>query len=117
MEDVGSSEAVEMEDDDYVIGDQRGDENIHAEMLAISWYLQDKAKLPVGIGVSKPVCARCSAVLTYFGIAHKTDGSKTRNWVSPWRHANQYPPKKLKGKIPEIVKRGKEYPYAEKDWK
>lgn len=116
MGEVGLPDPIEMKDEDYVIGDQRDDENIHAEMLAISWYLQGKAKLPQHMGVSKPVCARCSVVLQYFDIAHFSDGTKTKNWTSPWRHANQHPPIALKGRIPEIVRRSKEYPYKEKDW-
>jgi hypothetical protein len=108
----------DMEDKDYVIGDcRKNDENIHAEMLAISWYLQGKAERPVHIGVSKPVCARCSVVLSYFKIAHHTDHAVTKNWTSPWRHAELYPPKALKGKIPEIVKSSRVTEYGEDDWK
>ncbi|HWU90891.1 MAG TPA: DUF4157 domain-containing protein, partial [Kofleriaceae bacterium] len=114
---VALPEPLDLKDADIVIGDQKLDENIHAEMLAISWYLQGKAERPVQIGVSKPVCARCSVVLSYFKIPHQTDGVKTQNWTSPWRHAELYPPKALKGQIPEIVRKGKEHLYAASDWR
>lgn len=118
MGEVKVPEGFDLEDKDYVIGDcRKNDENIHAEMLAISWYLQGKAERPVHIGVSKPVCARCSVVLNYFKIAHHTDKSVTKNWTSPWRHAELYPPKALKGKIPEIVKSSRVTEYSEDDWK
>ncbi len=118
MADVALPDPIELRDEDIVIGDQaKIDENIHAEMLAISWYLQGKTGMLTQIGVSKPVCARCSVVLNYFKIPHQTDGALTKNWVSPWRHAEQYPPKALKGKIPEIVRNGKVYPYADTDWR
>jgi nucleic acid/nucleotide deaminase of polymorphic system toxin len=118
MGEVKVPEGFDLEDKDYVIGDcRKNDENIHAEMLAISWYLQGKAERPVHIGVSKPVCARCSVVLSYFKIAHHTDHAVTKNWTSPWRHAELYPPKALKGKIPEIVKSSRVTEYGEDDWK
>lgn len=117
MGNVSLFDPLEIPDDSCVIGDQKDDENIHAEMLAISWYLQGKAKLPVHMGISKPVCARCSVVLTHYGIAHRSDGALTKNWTSPWRHAEKYPPLALKGRIPEAVKKGKTYPYDDSDWK
>lgn len=117
MGNVGLIDPLEIPDNSCVIGDQKDDENIHAEMLAISWYLQGHAKLPVHMGISKPVCARCSVVLTHYRIAHYSDGALTKNWTSPWRHANLDPPLALKGRIPEAVKRGKIYPYDDDDWK
>lgn len=117
MGNVALVDPLEIPDNSCVIGDQKDDENIHAEMLAISWYLQGHAKLPVHMGISKPVCARCSVVLTHYRIAHYSDGALTKNWTSPWRHANLYPPLALKGRIPEAVKRGKIYQYDDDDWK
>lgn len=117
MGEVPLPDVFDLEDKDHVIGDHWSDENIHAEMLAISWYLQGQAEKPVKIGVSKAVCARCSVVLSYFEIAHFTDGTVTKNWTSPWRHAGKAPPLALKGKIPSIVKNKKETPYKDADWK
>ncbi len=117
MEDVVLPDPIELKDDDIWIGDQDNDENIHAEMLAISCYLTGDAERPTFMGVSKPVCARCSVVLNYFNIAHYSDGSITKNWTSPWRHANQYPPLALRGRIPEIVRKGVVHNYKHSDFR
>jgi len=117
MEDVVLPDPIELKDNDIWIGDQEDDENIHAEMLAISCYLTGDAEMPKHMGVSKPVCARCSVVLNYFRIAHYSDGSITKNWTSPWRHANQYPPLALKGRIPEIVRKGVVHDYKDSDFR
>ena len=117
MADVSLPDPIELEDDDYVIGDQRVDENIHSEMLAISRYLTGHSNLPQYIGVSQEICGRCSVVLTYFRIPHFSDGHLTQNWVSPWRHANQHPPRALQGRIPEIVRKGRVYNYDAGDWR
>jgi OTT_1508-like deaminase len=116
MGEVSFADPIEFKDNEIVIGDQKNDENIHAEMLAISWYLQGKAGKPAHMGVNKPVCARCSVVLNYFNVAHYSDGDITKNWTSPWRHANQHPPNALKGRIPEIVRKGVVHNYDDADW-
>jgi hypothetical protein len=96
--------------DDRVIGDNpKEDEGIHAEMLAISWWLQGNIEKPKSIGVSQGVCARCMAVLDHYKIPYKpAGGAKTQNWVHPFRHAGQVPKGALK-KIPQKVTKGKEY--------
>jgi OTT_1508-like deaminase len=116
MGDVIIPDVFGMEDKDYVKRNKK-DNHLHAEMLAISSFLQGKAKLPEFIGVSKPVCARCSVVLDYFKIAHFTDGNITDNWVSPWYHAKKNPPKALKGKIPKTVRDERVFLYKEADWR
>ena len=97
---------------DRVIGDTKDDEGIHAEMLAISWWLQGNIKKPAKVGVSQGICARCQAVLDYFGITSgPAGGHYTKNWVHPYRHAymaKSKVPAKLQ-KIPQKVTKGKEY--------
>lgn len=115
MGDVQVPQIFEPEDKDYVVRNKK-DNHLHAEMLAISSYLQGHAKLPQYIGVSKPVCARCSAVLTFFKIPHYTDGDLTDSWISPWHHAKQKPPVALKGKIPKTVRKKRIFPYKEGEW-
>ncbi|WP_437633913.1 hypothetical protein [Sorangium sp. So ce854] len=99
--------------DDRVIGDNpREDENIHAEMLAVSWWLQGRIGDFNRIGVSRAVCARCAAVLAHYGIQHRpTDGAMTQNWVHPYRHADLDPdemPAALRA-IPQKVTKNREY--------
>ncbi|XXY54966.1 hypothetical protein WME91_27925 [Sorangium sp. So ce269] len=99
--------------DDRVIGDNpRDDENIHAEMLAVSWWLQGHIRAFNRIGVSRAVCARCAAVLAHYGIQHRpTDNAMTQNWVHPYRHADLDPdgmPGALKA-LPQKVTKGKGY--------
>ena len=97
---------------DRVIGDGKNDEGIHAEMLAISWWLQGNIKKPKKIGVSQGICARCQAVLDHFDITSSPAGGHyTKNWVHPYRHAYMAKakvPVKLQ-KLPQKVTRGKEY--------
>ncbi|MGK3988318.1 hypothetical protein WME99_35075 [Sorangium sp. So ce136] len=99
--------------DDRIIGDNpREDENIHAEMLAVSWWLQGHIRAFNRIGVSRAVCARCAAVLAHYGIQHRpTDNAMTQNWVHPYRHADLDPdgmPGALKA-LPQKVTKGKGY--------
>jgi len=95
--------------DERVIGDTKDDEGIHAEMLAVSWWLQGEIEKPVRIGVSQGICARCQAVLDLLDIkGEPAGGQTTRNWVHPYRHAGMTPKGKLKA-IPQKVTRGKEY--------
>ncbi|WP_437306017.1 hypothetical protein [Sorangium sp. So ce388] len=99
--------------DDRVIGDNpREDENIHAEMLAVSWWLQGHIPAFNRIGVSRAVCARCAAVLDHYGIQHRpTDNAMTQNWVHPYRHADLDPagmPGGLRA-LPQKVTKGKGY--------
>ncbi|WP_438006541.1 hypothetical protein WME89_49555 [Sorangium sp. So ce321] len=99
--------------DDRIIGDNpREDENIHAEMLAVSWWLQGHIRAFNRIGVSRAVCARCAAVLAHYGIQHRpTDSAMTQNWVHPYRHAD-LDPSGMAGPLralPQKVTKGKEY--------
>ncbi|WP_437755234.1 hypothetical protein [Sorangium sp. So ce1389] len=99
--------------DDRIIGDNpREDENIHAEMLAVSWWLQGQIGAFNRIGVSRAVCARCAAVLAHYGIQHRpTDSAMTQNWVHPYRHADLDPsgmPGPLRA-LPQKVTKGKGY--------
>ena len=95
--------------DDRVIADQKDDEGIHAEMLAVSWWLQGHTKKPTFLGVSQGVCARCEAVLTILGITYEPSGGHyTANWVHPYRHAGMTPKGKL-AKLPQKVTKNKEY--------
>lgn len=95
--------------DERVIADQKDDEGIHAEMLAVSWWLQGHIKKPKTIGVSQGICARCQAVLDALGITGTPKGGHyTKNWVHPYRHAGKNPPGSLKG-LPQKVTKGKEY--------
>src|SRR5207253_508954 len=73
--------------DQRVIGDQRDDESIHAEMLAVSWRIQRKIPGIRRIGISRPACSRCSAILRALGIPHRSDHAVTQSWVHPCRHA------------------------------
>ena len=116
MDDVTLPDPIELGGEDIVIGDNlKKDENIHAEMLAISWYLQGKHGKPQSMGVSQLVCARCSVVLKYFNIAlHRWPPDE--NCLSA-ASRQRYPPKALQGKIPEKVKNNKEYPYDDTDWR
>lgn len=72
-----------------IIGDTKDDEGIHAEMLAVSCWLDGETSKPTSIGISKPACWRCGKVLTALGIPYKpaTDDLETKNWVHPFRHA------------------------------
>jgi hypothetical protein len=61
---------------DRVIGDSRKvDENIHAEMLAVSWSLLNEDDSEnheiVGIGISRAPCRPCAMVLDALGIDHR----------------------------------------------
>ncbi len=95
--------------DERVIRDTKDDEGIHAEMLAVSWWLKGKIKKPVKIGVSQSICARCQAVLDLLDIKGESAGGQTtRNWVHPYRHAGMTPKGKLNA-IPQKVTKGKEY--------
>jgi len=96
--------------DTRVIGDnKKEDEGIHAEMLAVSWWLLGNIKKPKLLGVSQVICARCQAVLDILGITGKpTGGSTTQNWVHPYRHAGLDPSENLQ-KLPQKVTKGKEY--------
>jgi len=97
---------------DRVIGDSKDDEGIHAEMLAVSWWLQGNIKKPKKIGVSQGICSRCQTVLDHFGITSSpAGGHKTRNWVHPYRHVGVVKskvPVKLQS-LPQKVTKGKEY--------
>ncbi|XYH97287.1 hypothetical protein ACMHYB_57610 [Sorangium sp. So ce1128] len=99
--------------DERIIGDNpRNDQNIHAEMLAVSWWLQGHIRAFNRIGVSRAVCARCAAVLAHYGIQHRpTDSAMTQNWVHPYRHADLDPsgmPGPLRA-LPQKVTKGKGY--------
>jgi hypothetical protein len=106
-----AEESYQITIDDRVIGDSRKeDEGIHAEMLAISWWLQGNIKKPKSVGVSQGVCARCGAVLKYYKIPYEPEGgNKTQNWVHPHRHAGMTPPEGALQKIPQKVTKGREY--------
>lgn len=110
MEDTMHSRTDIPVDTGAIVGDCKDDEGVHAEMLAISMWLQGETGKPVRMGVSKKVCGRCSEVLTHYGISHQSDGSLTQNWCHPHRHAGMTPPKKLKH-LPQKVTKGKEYPW------
>lgn len=95
--------------DERVIGDQKDDEGVHAEMLAVSWWLQGKTEKPTFLAVSQGVCARCEAVLKALGIKYDPAGGHyTANWVHPYRHAGMEPKGAL-AKLPQKVTKGKEY--------
>jgi hypothetical protein len=97
--------------DERVIGDNpREDEGIHAEMLAVSWMLQNEIQGFNMIGVSRPPCARCAAVLDSLGIDHRvSDNAMTQNWVHPHRHADLPPPNGAMGNLPQKVTKNREY--------
>jgi len=97
------------------IGDQssgeEADEGIHAEMLAISFWLQGRINRPTAIGVSKSICPRCWEVLKYYGVERREQmEDNTPNWVHPSRHAGQEPPEGL-SHLPQKVTKNREY-----DW-
>lgn len=95
--------------DDRVIADQRDDEGVHAEMLAVSWWLQGHTTKPKFLGVSQGVCARCEAVLNLLGIPYEPSGGHyTSNWVHPYRHAGMVPKGKL-AELPQKVTKKREY--------
>lgn len=67
-----------------------GGAHLHAEMYAVQYYLllgQDPGQRIVSIGVSKPICPMCAAVLDHLGIDY-TEGWITddvsNNWINPW---------------------------------
>jgi hypothetical protein len=69
-----------------------GGPHLHAEMYAVLNYLQkhggDPAHSIAEIGVSKPICADCEAILHHLGIVYNTawtSGQSTTHWLDPWR--------------------------------
>ncbi len=107
-------EAVEKEYkitiNERVIGDQKKeDEGIHAEMLAVSWWLLGKTTKPKFLWVSQGVCGRCEAVLNHLKIRYKPSGGhSTANWVHPYRHAGMTPTGAL-AKLPQKVTKNIDY--------
>jgi hypothetical protein len=68
-----------------------GGSHLHAEMYAVLHYLlleQNPGEHIGVIGVSKPICPLCAAVLDHLGIKYDkrwvTD-SLSANWIDPWR--------------------------------
>lgn len=67
-----------------------GGSHLHAEMYAVFHYLQ-RGKNPASeierIGVSKPICPLCSAVLRYLGIGFSerwVTSAASTHWLDPW---------------------------------
>jgi hypothetical protein len=83
--------------------------NIHAEMLAISEYLNgNRPHLPVRIGASRAVCAYCARVLNFLGVAIESPiGGLTANWNSPYQNAGLLTPAGLG--VPRSRTRGRDY--------
>lgn len=96
-------------DEGVQVCDSKGDDNVHAEMLIISNWLKGETDKPKRIGVSKPVCGRCSAVLQYYKISHRTDNALTKNWNHPYNHANLGKPPGALALLPALVNKSIEY--------
>lgn len=114
MEETMHSHGSLVLDEGVQVCDGKDDDNIHAEMLIISNWLKGETEKPKRIGVSKPVCKRCSAVLQYYKISHRSDNALTKNWNHPYNHAGKGKPPGALALLPALVNKSVEYDWESK---